>query len=397
LSHLTLNQKVWRLSPIYLFYFALFGTFIPYVARFLTENGLSAAQAGIIVAVVNGVNVFAPFLISFLADKSGRRMVYIRIGYLAIGLFYFLSLFGSGFWFYLTVFGLFGIFLSAVLPQMESVAISVLGEQRNRYGQVRLWGSIGFVATVWLLGFMLDIFSVRVIPILGSALSLLMFLSTFLIPERKAVKSDDPAVVDTPEAVTGEQAINWRQVIALLLVILFWQFSMAPYNTFFDLYMREHGASAAMSGFLISFGSFCEIAIFVYIARLFEKYSERSLLLFALAVTVGRWFLLATFPDQFLVVLFTQMCHAITFGVVHSVIVHRIGTLFPASRASFGQGLYVAIGAGIGLFAGNLMAGALWDGSAKVYLVATFWASLALVVTWVSVSSDKKDHEAEVA
>jgi PPP family 3-phenylpropionic acid transporter len=224
-----------------------------------------------------------------------------------------------------------------------------------------------------------------------------MFLSTFLIPERKAVKSDDPAVVDTPEAVTGEQAINWRQVIALLLVILFWQFSMAPYNTFFDLYMREHGASAAMSGFLISFGSFCEIAIFVYIARLFEKYSERSLLLFALAVTVGRWFLLATFPDQFLVVLFTQMCHAITFGVVHSVIVHRIGTLFPASRASFGQGLYVAIGAGIGLFAGNLMAGALWDGSAKVYLVATFWASLALVVTWVSVSSDKKDHEAEVA
>ncbi|TCS41998.1 MFS transporter [Reinekea marinisedimentorum] len=393
LSNLTLNQKIWRLSPIYLFYFALFGTFIPYVARFLTVNGLSAAQAGIIVAIVNGVNVFAPFLISFLADKSGRRMVYIRVGYLAIGVFYFLSMFGSGFWFYLTVFGLFGIFLSAVLPQMESVAISVLGDQRSRYGQVRLWGSIGFVTTVWLLGYLIDMFSVIVIPLLGSIVSLFMFISTFLIPERKRkpVAAEGDEQISVP--VAEETPVNWGQVVALLVVILLWQFSMAPYNTFFDLYMREHGASAAMSGFLISFGSICEIATFIYIARLFSKYSERSLLIFTLLVTIGRWFMLASFPNSFVVVLATQVCHAITFGVMHSVVVHRIGTLFPASRASFGQGLYVAIGAGIGLFAGNLMAGALWDGTGKVYFVATFWAFLALLVTWFFVKDDNLHEE----
>lgn len=392
LTHLTLNQKIWRLSPIYLFYFALFGTFIPYIARFLTMNGLSAAQAGIIIAIVNGVNVFAPFLISFLADKSGRRMVFIRVGYLAIGLFYFLSMFGSGFWFYLTVFGLFGIFLSAVLPQMESVAISVLGDQRSRYGQVRLWGSIGFVATVWLLGYLIDMFSVIVIPLLGSVLSLFMFISTFLIPERKR-KVASENIEPEGEPVATEHAINWGQVVALLVVILFWQFSMAPYNTFFDLYMREHGASAAMSGFLISFGSVCEIATFIYIARLFARYSERSLLIFTLLITVARWFMLASFPNSFLVVLGTQVCHAITFGVMHSVVVHRIGTLFPASRASFGQGLYVAIGAGIGLFTGNLIAGALWDGTGKVYFVATFWAVLALLVSWFFVKDDKLPEE----
>lgn len=392
LSNLTLTQKVWRLSPIYLFYFALFGSFIPYIARYLTVNGLTAVQAGIIIAIVNGVNVFAPFLISFLADRSGRRMVFIRVGYLAIGLFYFLSMFGSGFWFYLAVFGLFGIFLSATLPQMEAVTIAVLGDQRARYGQIRLWGSIGFVATVWILGFLLDIFSVIVIPVLGTGLSVLMFISTFLIPEKKSA----PKAVSLEIDKQGKPAepVVWSQVIALLFVILFWQFSMAPYNTFFDLYMREHGASAAMSGFLISFGSFCEVATFIYISKLFAKYSDRALLLFAMSVTVARWFLLASFPNSFAIVLLTQVCHAITFGVMHSVVVHRIGTLFPASRASFGQGLYVAVGAGVGLFAGNLMAGALWDGTGKVYLVATMWAALALVVSWIGVNDRKIGEKA---
>lgn len=387
LTQLSFQQKSWRLSPIYLFYFALFGTFIPYAARFLTVNGLSAVQAGIILAVVNGVNVFAPFLFSAIADRTGRRMVFIRVGYAAIGLFYCLSLFVSGFWFYLLVFGLFGVFLSAVLPQMESVTLSILGDQKHRYGQIRLWGSIGFVATVWMIGFLLDVFSVAIIPIMGTILAGLMFVSTFLIPERPRVQVREKAPADQ---VADSFKIDWVQVMVLLAVILFWQFSMAPYNTFFDLYMREHGVSAATSGFLISFGSFCEIAIFVYIGRLFSRYSERSLMVYALAATVVRWLLLAGFPSSFWVVFFSQSFHAITFGVVHSVVVHRIGHLFPESKASFGQGLYVAIGAGVGLSVGNLIAGALWDGTGRVYIVGVLWTLIALAISWFGIRDKKQ-------
>lgn len=376
-SHMTFAQKSWRLSPMYLAYFTLFGVFIPYIARFLTENGLTEQEASVVVAIVNGMNLFAPFMFSYLADRSGRRMGFIRAGYLAIGFFYLISLFSSGFWFYLTVFGLFGVFLSAVLPQMESVTLSVLGDQKARYGQIRLWGSLGFVMIVWLVGVLLDRYSVNILPVIGVILSLLMFASTFLVPERPKQK---PTEMTEPEPASTIP-INWSQVVVLLMVVLFWQFSMAPYNTFFDLYMRGQGFSATTNGFLISFGSFCEIAIFIVITRLFLKYSERNLMVLALLLTSIRWLTLYYFADSFWIVLAAQSLHAATFGIVHAVAVHRIGRLFPERRASFGQGLYVALGTGLGLLIGNLLAGVLWNGTGFVFLQAAGWSFLALLLT----------------
>lgn len=382
-SHMTFAQKSMRLSPMYLAYFTLFGVFVPYIARFLTENGLSEQQASVIVAIVNGVNLFAPFLFSYLADRSGRRMGFIRAGYVAIGFFYLLSLFGSGFWFYLTVFGLFGVFLSAVLPQMESVTLAVLGSEKARYGQVRLWGSLGFVVIVWVVGFLLDRFSVAILPMLGVGLSAIMFATTFLVPERpKQSKQKKTEEKLPPKTVAEDDApIPWGQVVVLLTVVLFWQFSMAPYNTFFDLYLRGAGFSATTNGFLISFGALCEVAVFIVIAGFFKKFSEQQLMVFALLLTTFRWLLLYFFADLFWVVLLSQSLHAATFGVVHSVAVHRIGRLFPERRASFGQGLYVALGMGLGLLVGNLVAGVLWNGSGLVFLQAAGWTFLAMLIT----------------
>ena len=369
---------------MYLFYFTLFGVFVPYVARFLTANGLTEQETSIVVAIVNGVNLFAPFLFSYLADKTGRRMVFIRIGFVAIGVFYFMALFAEGFWQFLIVFGLFGVFLSAVLPQMESVTLAVLGVQRNRYGQIRLWGSLGFVVIVWVMGVLLDTFSVMILPITGVVLSLLMLMSTFLVPERPRLPKGEvnTALAVETTSLLPKFAVQWGQVIVLLLVVLFWQFGMAPYNTFFDLYLGGRGFSATTIGFLISFGALCEIGIFMYVSRMLDTYSEKSLMAFALLVTVCRWLLLYKFADSFAIVLFSQSMHAMTFGVIHSVAVHRISHLFPESRASFGQGLYVAFGAGLGLFAGNLLAGYLWNGSGIVYLQGAMWTFLAMVVTW---------------
>lgn len=381
-ANLSFTQKSWRLSPMYLFYFALFGSFVPYVARFLTTNGLTEQEASWVVAVVMGVNFFAPFLFSYLADKTGRRMVFIRLGYVSIGVFYLLSLFGSGFWFYLIVFGLFGIFLSAVLPQMESVTLSVLGEEKKRYGQIRLWGSLGFVGVVALVGKLLDIFGVNIIVYFGVGFSVLMFLSTYLVPERPKNKDKN----QTSSHVESEDfPIDWVQVCVLLAVVLLWQFALAPYNTFFDLYLQANGSTATLNGILIAFGTLCEIGVFLIIATLFSHFSERALICAGLILTAARWLLLAYFPDIFWIVLLSQTLHAATYGVVHSVAIHRIGHLFPESKASFGQGLYVALGTGLGLFVGNILAGYFWDGSSFVYLLAAALTFFAVVIAFFGI------------
>lgn len=387
MSEMSFAQKSWRLSPMYFFFFSLFGIFVPYVARYLTDRGLSEQQASIIVAVFFGVNMFAPFLFSYLADKTGRRLVFLRISFFLMGVFYLLAYFGSGFWFYLIVFGLFGTFLSAALPQMESVTLSILGNQKSRYGQIRLWGSIGFFSIVWIIGSLIDVYSVRILPLLGVGAICLLLAATFFIPERPR-KTDQ----ERHDAFNLDLSfkINWPQVYVLLAVILLWQFGMAPYNTFFDLYLRNNGFSATSIGFLISFGSMTEIAIFIYVSKLLEKYSHRALMTFALVVTIVRWLVLYIWPQYFATVMLSQAGHAVTFGLVHAVAVHRIGLLFPETKASFGQGLYVSVGTGAGLFIGNVIAGYFWTGSGQVYLIGAAWVFIALIITWFGFKEEKQ-------
>jgi PPP family 3-phenylpropionic acid transporter len=364
---------------MYLFFFTLWGVFLPYLGRFLLAQGLTEQDVSIVAAVVTGVNMFAPFLFSYFSDLLGRRMIFIRVGYIAVGLLYAATLYGEGFWYFLFVFGLLGTSLSAVLPQMEAIALDVLGSEKSRYGQIRLWGSAGFVGSVWVLGIMLTTYSVKILPIIGVCLTVLMFLSTFLIKE-KPRKTKEQRADDAHSA--SQFTVNWTQVAILLAVIVFWQFGMAPYNTFFDIYLQRFDYKASTIGFLISFGAMCEIGVFFFVASFFKRFSERSLMTVALALTVLRWFMTYAMPESFIVILFAQTLHAATFGVVHSVAIHRIGHLFPASKAGLGQGLYVAIGTGFGLSMGNILAGFFWSGGGMVFLQGAGWALLATLLTW---------------
>ena len=377
-QELTFRQKAWRLSPMYAAYFTLFGVFTPYLARFLTAQGLSPSQIGVIVATVFGVNIFAPFLFSLISDRTGQRLPLIRLGFVLMGVFYLLSLKSGDFLWYLTVLGLFGIFMSAVLPQMEGVAINVLDRDRSRYGQVRLWGSAGFVVVVWILGTALDYWPVTILPVIGGILCGIMWGTTWLVPKEARTDAGQRRTARSRETVS----IDWRQVTVLMVVVFLWQIGMAPYNTFFDLFLKERGFPASQIGVLISFGAICEIVIFLVIARWFQRYSERQLMFVALMVTVFRWLVMSLVEGSFTLVLGLQALHALTFGVVHSVAIHRVGRLFPPSRMGFGQGLYVSVGMGLGLICGNLLAGYVWTGAGYVFLMGAGTTAVAAVLVF---------------
>ncbi len=382
-ADLTFRQKAWRLSPMYAAYFTLFGVFTPYLARFLTAQGLNARQIGVIVATVFGVNIFAPFLFSLISDRTGQRMPLIRLGFLLMGVFYLLSLKSGDFLWYLTVFGLFGVFMSAVLPQMEGVVINVLDTDRSRYGQIRLWGSAGYVVVVWMLGTALDYLPVTILPIMGGVLCATMWATTWLVPTETRTSPEQRRSAQSLETTP----IDWRQVVVLMVVVFLWQIGMAPYNTFFDLFLKERGFSAGSIGFLISFGSICEIVIFLVIASWFQRFSERWLLFIALAVTAARWSVLAFLESSFWLALLLQATHALTFGVVHSVAIHRVSRLFPASKMGLGQGLYVSVGMGLGLIVGNLLAGYVWTGAGWVFLMGAVTTAVAAALVYFGMRS----------
>lgn len=148
-------------------------------------------------AMLHVSRIVAPNLWGWLADRSGRRVQIVRFGALMtcilfLAIFFQEGALGIG----LVMLG-FSFFWNAVLPQFEVITLNQLGQEKSRYSQIRLWGSIGFIITVSGIGALLDLISIRWLPWLMLGLMLLIWLNTLLIPE------EDPVPVDPQQRGRG--------------------------------------------------------------------------------------------------------------------------------------------------------------------------------------------------
>ncbi|MBP8008547.1 MAG: MFS transporter, partial [Thiopseudomonas sp.] len=70
----------WRLSGFYFFYFALLGAIAPFIALYFDHLGFSAARIGELIAIPMLMRCIAPNLWAWLADRTQKRLVIVRVG-----------------------------------------------------------------------------------------------------------------------------------------------------------------------------------------------------------------------------------------------------------------------------------------------------------------------------
>ena len=70
----TMSVPYWRLSAFYFFYFAIFGSFLPFWSLYLKQIGFDANEIGELTALLVATKIIAPNLWGWLADKTGKRL-----------------------------------------------------------------------------------------------------------------------------------------------------------------------------------------------------------------------------------------------------------------------------------------------------------------------------------
>jgi PPP family 3-phenylpropionic acid transporter len=78
----------------------------------------------------------------------------------------------------------FSFFWNAPLPLMEAVTFNHLGARVNRYASVRVWGSVGFILSVLLIGWWQERAGSAVVPMTVLVLFVGVWLSCLIIPDR---------------------------------------------------------------------------------------------------------------------------------------------------------------------------------------------------------------------
>jgi len=366
----------WRLSAFYFSYFAVLGVLVPYWGVYLKSLGFGPQHIGMLMAIPLATKIVAPNIWGWLADSltDGRSLLPTAAALAAL-IFASLFLAESFLWIAVAMVG-FSFFWNATLPSMEAITLNFLGERWHRYGEVRLWGSVGFIVLVWTMGWVIDgLGPAMVLP----AITLLlagMWLSVVSVPDRAGNPSQGQG------ASSGGHPALQPHVIAFLVCCLLMQASHAPFYAFFTLYLEHHGHDKSIIGGLWALGVGAEIIVFLVMHRLFGWFHISALLQLSFAVAVLRWMLVAAFPELLSVILFSQLLHAVTFGVYHACAIQLVHRFFQARHQHRGQALYSSMSFGVGGALGSLYSGYLWEhaGPVSMYVTAAAAALAAVLI-----------------
>ncbi|TQM10578.1 PPP family 3-phenylpropionic acid transporter [Pseudoxanthomonas sp. 3HH-4] len=369
-----------RLSSFYFSYYAVLGAFTPYWSLYLESRGLSVAAISVLMSLWYATRIVSPSLWTTLAARSPNPIRWLHLGCaLALGCFALFLL-------PLEHAGLFAVMLgfcfayNAVMPQFESITMSHLGTRSDRYGLIRVWGSIGFILVVSLFGWLIDVRRLGVGALPWLMLPVLTGVFASALSNRYA-REPEHHPVDQQDGFRAR--LRRPQVIAFFVAAFLTQISFGPFYTFFSIYLSEHGYATATQGVLWTVGVLAEIGVFFLASRIFRRWDASRVLMVALFSASVRWLATALFPDNTPVMVLAQLTHALNFGAFFAAAMQLLVRFFPGRMNGHGQGVFYGLSSGVGGVAGALLAGQLWRfGGETAFLASSVIALIAAFIVW---------------
>jgi MFS transporter, PPP family, 3-phenylpropionic acid transporter len=357
-------------------YFSHIGVANTFLSLWLKEIGYGVALIGLIASIQSFSRLVAPYAWAWLGDRTGERAKLLRIATVlatlgSLGLFWKEG--GMG-WLIACLLFMY-LNSSALMPMSESALAQIVTRggvfDVRRHGRVRLWGSLGFMASVLGAGVFFEHLGLSYFPLVVTLGLVLLTLSAYSIPDLR--ESAHHQTSKAPIWHTLRQpAVAWFFGTLALNVLA----HMGLY-VFFSLYCDELGYSKTMIGMLWAAAVVLEVAWFYSQGRWLPRFSLTAWLIISALATALRFGLTAGLGSSLWILFAAQALHALTFAANHTVCTALISHHFPGNMRGRGQALYTVLGYGIpgvlGSWAGGLI-------SEAYGLRSVFWVCTAIAV-----------------
>ena len=368
-----------RLSAYFCAYFLYAGAVVPYFALYLAARGYDAGQIAVVLAMPQLARVVAPAFWGWVADRTGAaRAIVVLSAAAVLGGFALLAAFEG---YAATVAVMLGMSLisAGALPIVEALTLGSLEGRTERYGPIRLWGSVGFIVGVLATGAWLDAQAPQSLLGVVIALAALTLAVSFAMPAGRV--TGVPVTAD-PRLM----AIAARPgVLAFFAACICMNVAHGTLYAFYSIYLEAEGYSKTAIGVLWTLGVLAEIVLFLFLPRLLRRYSLRAVLAASLGCAVLRFAVIGWGVHFLWLLVFAQLLHAATFGAYHASSVAIVHRLFTGRLQARGQTLFSSLAYGLGGTAGTLLAGWSWTAlgpELSFTLSAAFGLAGAVLVIW---------------
>lgn len=339
-------MRFWLLKTFYFCFSLSVGAF-QFLNLYYVDFGLTTGQIGMLFAVGPFVMIFAqPFWGLFTDYCSPKLTLLIMIlGSAGTALFFPISF---EFWhlFFLNI--IYFFFQSAIPPIADSTAMSLL-EDRNDFGKIRLWGSLGYAVGVVSIGRILDFFGLPLLFIIHSSFLVFALALAIKLPLKKG----------------GKKHFKIREIVGLFknqAFLMFLVFSFLLHltvhanNSFYAIYLQELGATITIVGIALLIKSILEIPFFAMSKKLMSRYSYSMLLSVVAMMYAFRWLVLG-YSDDLSVLVWSQILLSLSYSIQYFVSVAYVDFITPEKYRATGQTIYWAVALGLGGLIGNVLAG----------------------------------------
>lgn len=375
-------------AAVWCTYFATIGTFNPYAPLWFKELGFSTIAIGAIASLQSWTRVLAPYGWGWLGDHGGQRVRLVRTAAAlalvsAAGL-----LFVRDYAWVAAVTALLFLANGAIVPLSEASLAAHLSQggrmDTARYGRVRVWGSVGFIVAVVVVGALLQAGGIGWFPAVVVVVGALLFAATLRLP---AVREDVSRSAGSPSIVSvlRRPAVAW-----FFASVFFTVLAHASLYAFLSLYLDSLGYGKGTVGALWAVSVAVEIVFFWYQGRWFASAGAHRWLQWAALASVLRFGTVAGLGQHLAALVFAQLLHAVTFAGHHAACIVMITRHFPGPLRGRGQALYTVLGYGLSGVLGGVGGG--WLSSAFGF-PAVFWAAAVAAAGGLACAHAAERHD----
>lgn len=355
--------------PLRIYYFTFYASmavYLPYFPSWLRNHGIEGLPMSVLMALLPTMNVFGPPGFGLLADSLGLRGKLLRwastgaaVSFVPLMMYTLLADAVSFPVVFATCLG-FAFFRTPMNLMADVVAL----EQGDDFSRLRLWGSLGFMIAVPIVGHYLNLSSSWGLPALMALLLCLSQITTMWMPDQ--AKVPQRAVLKDVKRVIAD-----RGFLAFLCAACLGQAAHVGYDMVLSMHLSDLGMSGTAVGWAWSLATASEIGVMAYAPRFLTSGNAPRLLLASLLVQALRWLLMSVVTDHTWL-LALQGLHAVSFGlrwVACMLIVSRVGQRVGALATI--QGLHLtatSLGSVLGMFVAGLLFKS--EGGAQVFAVS---------------------------
>ncbi|QSQ27305.1 MFS transporter [Pyxidicoccus parkwayensis] len=351
------------LAGFYFLYYATVGIVLPFMPAYLKSLSLSATRVGLLLSIGPLVSLLAPPVWGYLADRTGRAARVLTGLACGATLAFSLLLVARSFPALVATLVTYAAFVSSFPPLIDSLAMHHVARTGHSYAHLRLFGSLGFIASSVAFG----LWVTRVDHTLVVAPLVLLSL---IIPWTLTLR-DTAAPGPRPHPLAGLRLLRHVDLRWLLAATSLHWLACAPYHGSLSIHVMALGLSPAVVGLTAGAGVLAEVVVMALYPRLAGGLAPRHVLGFAFAMSALRWGGMALTSSAGVMLALAPL-HGLTFGAFYVACVAFLARRVPPELRASGQALFAAVTFGVGGLVGYATSGAVYDwlGGHRLFAVA---------------------------